>query len=98
MYQLSPCCVSIFSPLRETSKNRTPPAATSDLRVFRSKRCTTTCAGCPGTGNGSSSPPGTPPLPASSPPHPQIRGAPSPPTPTAPPLPPPPIAHASLYP
>src|SRR5262252_7544197 len=63
MNQLSPCRVSILSPLAETSKNRTPLAATSVFRDLRSWRCTVIVEGWPGAGVGVSSANSTPAFP-----------------------------------
>ena len=43
--QWSPCRYSIFSPLSDISKARTPPIATSVFALARSKRCTVNSAG-----------------------------------------------------
>ena len=66
MIQRSPWRYSIFSPLCEISKPRTPPMATSDLRDFRSCRCTVRLNSTPGANAGASTAYSTPGFPTCS--------------------------------
>jgi hypothetical protein len=54
MNQFPPCCRSIFSPFRATSKLEMPLSATSARRVLRSNLWTVSPDGAPGTAAGAS--------------------------------------------